>query len=199
MRFGVSMQTNYSQRRPKVEIREMEIDDLSSVYHLGEDLFTSDEYPILYRTWDPFEVTDHFTSDPEYCLVAEAEGNVVAFALATTIEKEGTAWKKYGYLSWIGVREDFHRTGLGRRLYRKLEQKFRNTGARMIMADTQAENHDALAFFNTMGFSVTGNHVWLGKTLRRPSKDKEPAPGVPLAPLARVSVIKGIQARGKRK
>jgi len=89
-------------RGSEVTIRQMEIDDIGPVYHLGEELLTSEEFPILYRIWDAYEVTDHFTSDPDYCLVGETRGKVVGFILATTIEKEGTAWKKYGYLSWIG-------------------------------------------------------------------------------------------------
>ena len=29
-------------RKPEVEIRQMEIDDVAAVYHLGEELFTSE-------------------------------------------------------------------------------------------------------------------------------------------------------------
>jgi ribosomal protein S18 acetylase RimI-like enzyme len=181
-----------------VDIRPMEIDDLSSVYHLGEMLFTSEEYPILYRTWDAFEVTDHFSSDAEYCLVAESGGKVVGFALATTIEKEGTAWKKYGYLSWIGVHEDYQRTGLGRRLYRRLEQKLRKSGARMIIADTETENHDALSFFSSLGFSVSRQHTWLIKTLRRKVKEGEMVERTPLVSLPPVSMVKGVRPSGKK-
>lgn len=163
---------NNDETKPKTEadIREMEIDDLSSVYHLGEMLFTSDEFPILYRTWDPFEVTDSFTSDPSYCFVAEAEGQIVGFILATTVEKEGTAWKKYGYLSWIGVDEDYQRTNLGQRLYRKLEERLKKDGVRMVIADTDVDNEGAIAFFKAMKFSLTSKHQWLAKTLRRPKK-----------------------------
>jgi ribosomal protein S18 acetylase RimI-like enzyme len=192
------MQSGDNGKRAEIEIRQMEIDDLSSVYHLGEDLFTSEEFPILYRTWDPFEVTDHFTSDPEYCMVAEADGKVVGFALATTIEKEGTAWKKYGYLSWIGIHDDFQRTGLGRRLYRRLEQKLRKSGARMVIADTEAENDDALAFFDALGFSISRRHVWLGKTLRRPAREKEQAGGPPLPSPRHISVVRGVDQAGQR-
>ena len=150
----------------------MEIDDISAVYHLGERLFTSEEYPILYRTWDQFEVTDYFTSDPDYCLVAETErdGKIVGFAIGTTIEKEGTAWKKYGYLSWIGVDEAFQRMNLGIRLYRKLEQIWKRNGVRMIIADTDADNEAAIAFFKSIGFSMSSQHVWLAKTLQRPNR-----------------------------
>jgi ribosomal protein S18 acetylase RimI-like enzyme len=156
--------------KAKAIIREMEIDDISAVYRLGEKLFSSEEFPILYRTWDPYEVTEYFSSDPDYCLVAEAEtnGKIVGFILATTVEKEGTAWKKYGYLSWIGVDEAFQRTKLGLRLYRELEKRLMEDGVRMVIADTEAENEEAIAFFKGMGFSVSSQHAWLAKTLRRP-------------------------------
>jgi ribosomal protein S18 acetylase RimI-like enzyme len=166
---------NDTRNRHEIEIRNMEIDDLSAVYHLGERLFTSEGYPILYRTWDPYEVTDAFTSDPNYCYVAELEdkGDIVGFALATTIEKEGTAWKKYGYVSWIGVDGQFQRSNLGQRLYRRLEERFRKDGVRMIIADTDEDNKGAIAFFKSMEFSHSSNHVWLTKTLRKPVKNKD--------------------------
>jgi len=157
-------------RRTEVTIRQMEIDDIPSVYHLGEKLFTSDEMPILYRTWDPYEVTDYFSSDPEYCFVAEADSRIVGFVLATTIEKEGTAWKRYGYLSWMGVDEAFQGRNLGRRLYRKLEDELAEDGVRMVIADTDGDNTEAIAFFKAVGFSRRSEHVWLAKTLGRSTK-----------------------------
>jgi ribosomal protein S18 acetylase RimI-like enzyme len=165
-----SVCANKKERKREVIIRQMEIDDIGSVYHLGEKLFTSEEFPILYRTWDPYEVTDYFSSDPDYCLVAQVQGRVVGFVLASTIEKEGTAWKRYGYLSWIGVDDAFQRTNLGRRLYKKLEERLREDGVRMVIADTEADNEGAIAFFKMLGFSLRGQHVWLTKILKRPAK-----------------------------
>jgi len=158
--------------RARITIRQMEIDDIPAVYHLGEKLFTSEELPILYRTWDPYEVTDYFTAEPDYCLVAEdEEGRIMGFTLASTIEKEGTAWRKYGYVAWLGVDEAFQGTGLGRRLYRELEQRLQADGVRMIIADTQGDNEEAIAFFKAIGFTLRSQHVWLAKTLhRRPVK-----------------------------
>ncbi|MFW6103333.1 MAG: N-acetyltransferase family protein [Chloroflexota bacterium] len=154
-------------KRPEVIIRRLEIDDLSAVYRLGEELFTSEEYPILYRTWDPYEVTGLFTSDPEYCFVAETEDRVVGFALATTFEKEGTAWKRYGYVNWIGVSSEVQGLHVGSRLYRRLEEAFREDGVRMMIADTVVENENAIGFFRDLGFNTSGRHVWLTKTLRK--------------------------------
>jgi len=130
--------------------------------------------------------------------VADVDEKVVGFVLATTIEKEGTAWKKYGYLSWIGVHDDFQRTGLGRRLYRRLEQKLRKSGARMIIADTEAENRDALSFFDSIGFSVSRHHVWLGKTIRQRAKSDEQLARTPLGSPPRVSVVSGTRPAGTR-
>jgi ribosomal protein S18 acetylase RimI-like enzyme len=109
--------------------------------------------------------------------VGETDGRVVGFILATTIEKEATAWRKYGYLSWIGVDEAFQRTSLGLRLYKRLEEKLRGDGVRMIIADTEADNKGAIAFFKAIGFSPSRQHLWLTKTLRRPIK-KAPKPNL---------------------
>jgi ribosomal protein S18 acetylase RimI-like enzyme len=163
-----------NRKKREVNIRQMEIDDIGPVYHLGERLFTSEEFPILYRTWDAYEVTDHFTSDPDYCLVADTRGEIIGFILATTIEKEGTAWKKYGYVSWIGVDESFHRTNLGLRLYKRLEERFREDKVRMVIADTEANNVGAIAFFKAIGFSPSRQHLWLTKTLERLPKKLSP-------------------------
>ena len=156
-------------KQPEIEIRQMEIDDIPAVYHLGEDLFTSEDSPMLYRTWDPYEVVECFASDPEYCLVGEANGKIVGFLLATTFEKEGTAWKKYGYVSWMGIEENLQRVHLGRRLYRRVEEILQDDGVRMIIADTEGDNERAIAFFKAMGFSPRSEHVWLAKTLQRPT------------------------------
>ena len=102
-------------RRPSVRIREMEIDDIAPVFHLGEILFKADETPTMYRTWDPFEVTTLFNSDTEFCLVAEDEDTLVGFALGTTITKNHSAWK-YGYLIWLGVCREYQRGKVAEKL-----------------------------------------------------------------------------------
>jgi ribosomal protein S18 acetylase RimI-like enzyme len=161
---------NAEKKTPEIEIRQMEIDDIPAVYHLGEELFTSEDSPMLYRTWDPYEVVECFASDPEYCLVGEASGKIVGFLLATTFEKEGTAWKKYGYVSWMGIEETLQRANLGRRLYRRMEELLQDDGVRMIIADTEGDNDRAIAFFKAMGFSPRSEHVWLAKTLQKTPK-----------------------------
>ena len=104
------MKQDQGRKRPKITIREMELDDLAPVYHLGEKLFTAREVPNLYRTWDEYELVELFNSDSEFCLVAEYEEEIIGFALGTTIEKERSAWK-YGYLVWLGITAEYQRSG----------------------------------------------------------------------------------------
>jgi len=157
--------------RPSVYIREMDIDDLAAVFHLGEKLFTAEEVPNLYRTWDEYEVTGLFQTDPEFCLVAEDEsmGLIVGFALGTTIEKSRSAWK-YGHLIWLGVRPGYQRFGVGERLFNQLKGRMEEKGVRIILVDTEADNLGALKFFRGMGFAGPQEHIYLSLNLETQKK-----------------------------
>lgn len=147
-----------------IEIREMGIDDLAPVFHLGEKLFTSEEYPNLYRTWDEFEVTALFQSEPDLCTVADDEGRIAGFLMGTTIEKARTAWD-YGHLLWLGIDDEYQRTGLGRRLFENFKKKVVARGIRILIVDTQADNEKAISFFRDQGFSQATEHVYLSLNL----------------------------------
>ena len=93
-------------------IREMIIDDFPEVFHIGEEVFTVEYSRSLYRTWDEFEITTLFNSDTELCLVAEVGEHIVGFALGTTVKKHNSPWK-YGYLVWLGVRQNVQKGRVG--------------------------------------------------------------------------------------
>lgn len=152
-------------RRTDVEIREMEIDDLPVVFHMGDRTFTS-ETPNLYRTWDEYEVTGLFTTEPGYCLVAEdrESGTVVGFAMGTTVTKPRSPWK-YGYLVWMAVHGAFRKLGIGDRLVRRLADRMVEEGVRILLVDTDAKNAQALAFFRAQGFEHPHPHVYLSMNL----------------------------------
>jgi ribosomal protein S18 acetylase RimI-like enzyme len=155
---------NNGKRRPAVEIREMEIDDLAPVFHLGERLFTSKKVPTLYRTWDEYEVTNIFQTEPEFCLVAEVNAKPIGFALGTTITKTRSAWK-YGHLVWLGVDPDYQRLGVARKLFNHFRDKMEEHGVRILLVDTEADNEQALAFFRDMGFGNPEEHLYLALNL----------------------------------
>ena len=56
-------------------------------------------------------------------------------------------------------------------------------GARMIIADTEANNQGAISFFKALGFSQRRQHVWLAKTLKRPGKKVREPGGATTIPI----------------
>ena len=156
-------------KRPGVKIREMDIDDIAAVYHLGEKLFRPQKVPNMYRTWDEFEVIELFHGDSKFCLVAEKENRIVGFALGTTITKPHSAWK-YGHLVWLGVDPGCQRHGIAERLFRLFRDIMLKNSVRMLLVDTEAENLPALHFFRKLGFGNPEQHIYLTMNLASQSQ-----------------------------
>ena len=156
----------------QLEIRQMTIDNLAAVFHLGERLFTADFSPSMYRTWDEYEITTLFNSDSELCLVAELTGEIVGFALGTTVDKLHSSWK-YGYLVWIGVRPGLQKCGAGNQLFKEIKQRMVDQGVRMLIIDTDAENEAGIGFFKKQGFNNIQKHVYMTLNLSRARRKRK--------------------------
>ena len=166
---------NNKKKRINIEVRQVEIDDLADVFHLGEKIFTAREVPNLYRTWDEYEVISLFQSDPEFCLVAEVDDEIVGFILGTTIEKTHSAWK-YGHLVWLGIEPGFQKQGIAVKLFKHFRDLMLESGVRMLLVDTEADNLPALYFFRKMGFGQPQEHIYLTLNLtgqKRRIKEKK--------------------------
>jgi ribosomal protein S18 acetylase RimI-like enzyme len=145
---------------PAVTVRPITIDDIPPIFHLGEALFTARKVPNLHRTWDEYEVVSLFQNDGDFCFVAENDaGDLIGFALGTIIEKSHS-WT-YGYLLWLGVHPYFQKCGVAQRLFRHLRTAMIEAGARIIIADTEADNDGAIRFFHKMGFHNAQEHVYV--------------------------------------
>ena len=155
----------------KLRIREMTIDDLSEVFHIGESIFTADYSQSMYRTWDEYEITTLFNSDNELCLVAELDEEILGFALGTTVEKHHSSWK-YGYLVWLGVRSGLQKGGVGDGLFKEIRRRMQEQGVRMIIIDTDADNEAGIRFFKKQGFGNPQEHVYMTLNLSRTSRRK---------------------------
>lgn len=156
--------TNGTGKRPVINIREMTIEDLAPVFHLGEKVFTADYSLNLYRTWDEYQVLSIFMEDSDFCIVAEIEKRLVGFVLGTTIAKRRSSWN-YGYLLWLGVDPDFQKMRVAERLFKHFRNLMIEEGVRMLLVDTEADNEAALKFFGKMGFTNPREHVYLSLNL----------------------------------
>ena len=147
-------------KKPEIDIREMEIEDLAAVFKLGEKLFKARTMPNLYRTWDEYEVIDFFGSDTSEAYVADVDGTIVGFALGYVVTKRNSAWK-YGYLVWLGVEPELQRFGIATRLFREMRDAMLEEGVRIVFVDTEADNTEALKFFSRMEFGKPEEHLYL--------------------------------------
>ena len=151
-------------------IREMSIHDLADVYELGRSQFKAETWPMLYRSWDEYEVTTRFHVDGEYCLVAENNDDdspqrIVGFVLGTVVSKPGSAWN-YGYIVWMCVHPRWRRRNVAARLVDRLvETMVEVDGIRILMTDTDPENRRAMKFFAARGFTEQHPHVYLSSNL----------------------------------
>jgi ribosomal protein S18 acetylase RimI-like enzyme len=157
-------------RRPvEINIREMALRDLPAVFELGQRLFTADQLPTLYRSWDTQELVQLFGSEEETCLVAETEGTIVGFALGRIMEKPRSAWR-YGWLLWLGVDPAMKRRKIAARLMKHLTNLFIDREVRILLVDTDEDNTEALAFFRKQGFGQEIRHVYLSQNLEHHPK-----------------------------
>ncbi|OGF66894.1 MAG: GNAT family N-acetyltransferase [Candidatus Fischerbacteria bacterium RBG_13_37_8] len=162
----------HERKNTGITIRLMELQDLHSVFLLGEKLFTSEFTPNLYRTWDEQELVSLYLGDEETCLVAAKGKRIIGFALGTIVYKTHSAWS-YGYLVWLGVERAYQREGLATRLFNQFRNVMLEEGVRMLLVDTQADNEPALKFFRKVGFGNPEEHVYMTLNLTEKQKQRK--------------------------
>ena len=150
----------------EIEVRQMTLEDLPEVWRLSETIFTPEQLQFTYRTWNINELLSLFQEDPELCLVAEdvKSKKIVGFALGTILKRPFSPWT-YGYFLWIGVKRMRQRQGVGRRLYRELERRFKEKGARMVIVDVEGTNLAGIRFVEKLGFKRSQTYIWYSKLL----------------------------------
>jgi ribosomal protein S18 acetylase RimI-like enzyme len=153
-------------KRTRIEIRQMILEDLSEVWHLGEKLFTPSHLPFTYRAWNVDELLSLFNDDPELCLVAEnaKTGKILGFALGVILKRPQSSWK-YGYFNWVGVQKIKQQSGVGKRLYNELEKRFKQKGARIAIVDVESNNPPGVRFVKGLGFKQAESYVWFSKNI----------------------------------
>jgi ribosomal protein S18 acetylase RimI-like enzyme len=161
-----------------IRFRPMELRDAAAVYHLGEEIFHSDSFPQLYRTWDAFEVTEMLATSDETCIVAEEidpaaaataassgdaaaappASKIVGFVFGHITEKRKRE-QSSGMLGWVGVAPSHQRRNIGTVLVHKLFSILLEEGINLVIADTPMENVPAIRFLQRMGFGSPVSHV----------------------------------------
>ncbi|MEM3051365.1 MAG: N-acetyltransferase [Candidatus Bathyarchaeia archaeon] len=155
-----------AKKKAAIEIRQMALEDLSKVWHLGEKIFTPSYLPFTYRTWNVDELLSLFNNAPDLCLVAEEAKTrkIVGFALGVILKRPQSPWK-YGYFNWVGVQKIRQKMGVGKKLYNELEKRFKQKGARIAIVDIESGNAAGMRFVKKLGFKQAESYVWFSKNI----------------------------------
>ncbi|MEM3550740.1 MAG: N-acetyltransferase [Candidatus Bathyarchaeia archaeon] len=155
-------------RKVDFEVRQMAIEDLPEVWNLGENIFTPSSLQFTYRTWNINELLSLFQEDPELCLVAEDANTkrIVGFVMGRILKRPFSPWT-YGYFAWACVRKIRQKKGVGKRLYRELEKRFKEKGARIAIVDVEGNNQAGIKFIEKLGFRKSQTYIWYSKNLEQ--------------------------------
>lgn len=150
------------------EVRQMVLEDLPGVWDLSEKIFTPQRLQFTYRIWNINELLSLFQEDPELCLVAEETKHrkIVGFVIGTILKRPFSPWT-YGYFAWAGVKRIRQRQGVGKRLYRELEKRFKDKGARIAIVDVESSNQAGKRFIEKLGFKESQTYIWYSKNLEQ--------------------------------
>ena len=131
-------------------IRPVTPDDAPAVVALAVDseLFPPDEAGVVEALLD--ELFGGRAEQGHTCRVDEEDGALRAVAYYEPVAATDRAWE----LLMIGVRRDRHRTGLGGRLLRHVEDDLRDRGQRLLLVQTSADPafDRARAFYAALGY-----------------------------------------------
>lgn len=148
-------------------VRELRLSDVTAVVELGRQAFTDKTLPLLHQTWGEAEVLNNYTSDPEFCLIAEHDQHVIGFTLGTLMTPDASkrAARTYGWLLWIAVSPNRQHHGVATKLTDKLARRFKAAGARFMLANSASENAPAVQFFTQNGFRDQTTHRYFTRPL----------------------------------
>lgn len=95
---------------------------------------------------------DKYLTRPErILLVASMGGDIAGFASARY-----WPWNRTSWIFQIAVDPSARRRGIGQRLMKEIERWSRRKGARALILETQPGNEQAVGFYQSLGFRISG-------------------------------------------
>jgi RimJ/RimL family protein N-acetyltransferase len=112
------------------------------------------------------EVAKKLARDPDLFLVAWEGARIIGSVIG--------GWDgRRGYIYRLAVLPDCQRRGVGRRLIKELEKRFRSKGTLAVNLNYDAGNPRARAFYRSLGYEERKGAGVMGKSLEIPGEEKD--------------------------
>jgi ribosomal protein S18 acetylase RimI-like enzyme len=103
-------------------------------------------------------------SDDSQVLIALEGGQVVAYSIAQILKRPPVAKHiEYGFISDLGVKEEYRRRGIGKRILDKIFEWFKSRQIDRIELTVLAKNQIGYSFWKKQGFEVFLHRMFLPK------------------------------------
>ncbi len=129
-------------------IRQLEDTDLGAIVALDEKI--SGRYRP--EVWED-RLNYYFRRDPEACVVADLDGDVVGFMMGELRGGEFGLEETTGWIEVMGVDPDARGQSIGRRLAEEMLAHFRQSGAHSVRTLVDEGMEGIGEFFSALGFS----------------------------------------------
>ena len=131
----------------EILIRALEDTDLEGIIELDEKI--GGEYRP--EAWED-RLGYYLRRDPEASSVAELDGRVVGFMLGEVRAGEFGLEEPTGWIEVLGVDPDARGRAVGRQLFERMLEIFRQRGARSVRTLVDQEMSELAGFFTALGF-----------------------------------------------
>lgn len=127
-----------------IEFRTLTLADLVPCADVEVQVYDSAAYKTIF-------FRQFYDLGPGLLWVATSEGRVVAHIVGALGQADHTGW-----VMNLAVLAHFRRQGIGRRLMEIEVGQLWQAGARLIRTTSEAENHNAIRLYESLGFVDTG-------------------------------------------
>ncbi len=151
----------------KVQLKPLGIDDISEVFHLGEEIFKNsyERDNLSYLLWSEDEILQLYTRSTGYCFVARIGQEIAGFLLgSSTVDKNHA--KKFGRIQWICVKPEHFKEEIDLKLiqhFLKVLKKQEITS--LVITGADYNSNPAIKYYSNVGLTKTSTRTLLTKCL----------------------------------
>ncbi len=146
----------------EIIIEDLKYEDIEECYNLNKIIFNEeyglddvkDLYLKLYKNKNMYRF-----------LVAKSEGKIVGYTSVTMAYNLFDGKNPFMTLWWVGTHPDYRHSGIGTKLFEKIEEIARENNCELIYFTSKSDNVGAHAFYKRLGYDMNAEKAFIKELL----------------------------------